>query len=182
MTRLSPVDSAAFDGDELRAYEQVGSLPQNPRGPTAIWSRSPLLARAAVEFGDYIRFSSTLRGDLRELAILVTARACNAQNEWYAHRPLAEREGVSAQVIADIAARRHPELDDPDAGAVYDVAVALNTQHDVDDAAWERAVSRLGERTMVELISTVGFYAMIAMLLNATRADLPEGAEAPLPV
>lgn len=181
MSRLSPVDPGRFAEDERRAYDQVSAVPQNPRGPTAIWLRSPLLAKAAVDFGDFIRFNSTLRADLRELAVLVTARACNAQNAWYAHRSLAEREGLPTDVIEAVAERRRPWLADADAAIVYDVAAALTETQDIDDQAWARAVERLGERTMIELISTVGFYTMIAMLLNGTRADLPEGAEPPLP-
>lgn len=182
MSRLSPVNSAAFSEDELRAYEHVISVRHNPRGPTAIWSRSPVLAEAAVKFGDYIRFSSTLRGDLRELAILVTARACDAQNEWFAHRPLAEREGVPDEVIEQIAQRRRPNFPDAAAAAVFDVAAVLNDSQDIDDETWSRAVDVLGERALVELISTIGFYTMIAMLLKATRAALPAGVRPPLEI
>ena len=41
-----------------------------------------------------------------KLAILVTARVTTAQYEWYMHRPLAERAGLSPAVATAIAERQ----------------------------------------------------------------------------
>ena len=44
------------------------------------------------------------------------------------------------------------------------------------DATYGRAVAALGEELLVELISAAGLYTMVAMLLNAFDAPVPEGA------
>ena len=181
MSRLSSVDRNAFTAEELKVYEQVAAVRQNPHGPTAIWSRSPLLAQAALPLGNFLRFHSSVPGPLRELAILVSARHFNSQNEWNSHRPLAEKEGVDPALLDLIAKRQRPVFSDPAQEVVFDVATALAQTHDIDDATYERAQRVLGERVLIELITTVGFYGMLSLLLRSTRAPLPEGVAPPLP-
>ncbi len=181
MSRLLPIDPSTFDAAERATYQQVVAVKQNPRGPTAIWSRSPELAAAAIPLGNYLRFRSTLSDAQRELSILVSARAHSSQNEWHSHRPLAEKAGVPAAAIEAIARRSSPEFTDPSLALVYDVATMLTQSHDLDDALYARAVAGLGERGLIELITTVGFYGMLALLLKSTRAQLPDGVSPPLP-
>jgi len=35
----------------------------------------------------------------------------------------------------------------------------------------------LGEQVLVELVSAIGFYSMVAMTLNACAVSVPEGSE-----
>jgi len=60
------------------------------------------------------RFDSTLPGDLRELAIIITARYWNTQYEWYSHRRFAVEEGVSPATADAIASGKRPRLLQPD--------------------------------------------------------------------
>jgi 4-carboxymuconolactone decarboxylase len=53
----------------------------------------------------------------------------------------------------------------------------LLRNHSVSDATYERAVARFGEQGVVEAVSLMGYYAMIAMLANVSRAQLPAGAK-----
>src|SRR4051794_41203590 len=77
-------------------------------GPFNAWLRSPELADRLQKVGEYIRFGTSLPKRLNEFAILITARAWNAQYEWYAHRPLAIAAGLSEDVVAVLAAGRRP--------------------------------------------------------------------------
>ncbi|WP_169979552.1 MULTISPECIES: carboxymuconolactone decarboxylase family protein [unclassified Microbispora] len=170
-SRLAEPDPRSFTADERAVYDVVTSGPHNPTGPTAIWSRSPRLAQAALDFGNYVRFGSVLEPRLRELAILVTAVEWRCENEWLAHEPLARKAGLSEEAVAGV---RDGAFASQDAAerAVHDVAVCLHRDRDIPDDVYERASRVLGDRGMVELISTVGFYTMIAMLLNGTRAPI----------
>lgn len=169
-SRLSPVVRAALSPDEQALYDEVTSGRHNPTGPTAIWSRSPRLAKAALDFGDYVRFGSVLEPRLRELAILVTAVEMRCENEWVPHERLAREAGLDDGVIASI--RDGFRSDDPAERAVHDFVRSLHRDHDVADDAYAAVTALIGDRGVVDLISTVGFYTTIAMLLNATRAPI----------
>ena len=63
------------------------------RGPSGIRLHSPKLADYAYKINQYLRFQSGFSGQVRELAILVTAREMDSQFEWAAHEPVALKEG-----------------------------------------------------------------------------------------
>src|SRR5205823_7912839 len=69
------------------------------RGPGGILLHSPELARYTRPLNHYLRHEAGLGGRVRELAILVTARALDSQFEWCAHEAEAMREGVSRDII-----------------------------------------------------------------------------------
>ena len=54
----------------------------------------------------------------------------------------------------------------------------LQRNHSVSDATYERAVERFGEQGVIEVVSLMGYYTMISMILNTSRAPLPAGADA----
>ena len=45
----------------------------------------------------------------------------------------------------------------------------------VSEANYGRCIALLGEQAIVELISAVGFYVMVAMMLNAFDVPVPGG-------
>ncbi len=45
----------------------------------------------------------------------------------------------------------------------------------VSEANYRRCIALLGEQAIVELISAVGFYVMVAMMLNAFDVPVPGG-------
>ena len=110
-----------------------------------------------------------------ELAILVTGRACRSPFEWYAHRLEAERVGIEAPVIEAILAEIAPAGLSADDAIIVRVASELNRFNSIADATYADALSRLGERRLVELTALVGYYTMVAMTLNAHEIPLPEG-------
>ena len=67
-----------------------------------------------------------------------------------------------------------------DERAVYDLCLELHRNHSVSDATYARALAQLGEAGIVEAASIQGFYALLAMNMNAARTPLPAGAEPPL--
>jgi 4-carboxymuconolactone decarboxylase len=182
MSRLAPIEVEKLDAEQLRVYEAVKSGPRGGvRGPVPFWLKSPGLADPAQRLGAFLRFESSLPAKLRELAILVTARATTAQYEWYMHRPLAEKAGLAPAAADAIAARAEPAFADEDEALTYGLAASLSRTHGLDEALFRRGLARFGERGMVELVGLVGYYTMVAMTLNAFGAALPEGMAPPLP-
>lgn len=178
--RLPPIPEPEMTETQRRVRADIAAGPRGAvRGPFDALLRSPELADRLQKVGAYVRFESSLPARLSELAILVTARHWGAQYEWYAHRRLAEKAGLAPAIADAIAERRRPDAMQADEAAVYDFCRELHETKQVSDAAWNAALERFGERGVIDLIGTCGYYGAVSMVLNATRHPLPEGV-APL--
>jgi len=144
-------------------------------GPFNVLLRSPEMGDLTQRLGAYIRFRSSLPAKLNELAIIMTARAWTSHFEWYAHKRAALQAGLAPAVVDAIAEGKRPAAMQPDEEAVYNFCDELLKTKQVSDAAFKAAVSRFGERGVVDLIGAMGYYQFVAMLLNVDRYPLPEG-------
>jgi len=151
-------------------------------GPYSILLRSPVLAERYLGMTDYLRFETSLPRRLNELAILIEARLWDAQYEWWAHYPIALREGVPRAVADDIRDGRRPTSMQPDEEVVYDVCIELLRDRNLTDATFKRAKDTLGEQPTIDLIAVAGFYVMVSSVLIAGRVGVPDGGTPPLPV
>ncbi|HEV8584288.1 MAG TPA: carboxymuconolactone decarboxylase family protein [Methylomirabilota bacterium] len=134
-------------------------------GPFAALLHSPVLADRTASLGAFVRFESTLPGDVREIVILSVARVFDCRFEWAYHVPEAKKAGVPAATIAAIRARTPPA--DADEAAIVAYVSELLVTHRASDATVRALRERLGLEGVVELTATVGYYAMLACTLNA---------------
>ena len=68
MARLPyPLDTLSVDAK--RIYEHIAAKRGAVRGPFAPLMHHPALAEKVADVGEYLRFGSTLPGDIRELAL-----------------------------------------------------------------------------------------------------------------
>jgi len=150
------------------------------RGPFQAWLRSPELADRLQKVGEHIRFSSSVPRRLNELAILMTARAWDAQFEWWAHQRLALEAGLEKEVADEIAAGRRPSRMTADETIVYDFCTELRQTRRVGDRTYAAALKLLGAQGVVDLIAVCGYYDLVSMTLNVAETPLPDGVEPPL--
>jgi len=148
-------------------------------GPFAAALRSPECMRRLQHLGAYLRFDSTIDPRLREEVILLTARRFTQDYEWWTHEPLARAAGVAPATIDAIAAGNVPPTLDHDEAVVFELCAALFADGRVSDALYARAIDVLGESGLIDLVSAVGYYTTLALIMNVTRTALPEGAPAP---
>lgn len=149
--------------------------------PFNVFLRSPELGEPLQQVGSYIRFQNSLGPRLTELAILIVARDWRAAYEWHAHHRLALQAGLSPEVATAVAQQQRSPAMRSDEALVYDFCTELLQQRRVSDANYAAAVALWGERGVMDLIGTVGYYTLVAMVLNVDRTPLPEGAVSPLP-
>lgn len=156
--------------------EVAQAMIAGPRGavlaPFVPLLRSPELAGCVQRVGEYLRYRSCIGVRLTELAILVTAAEWQQAVEWAIHAPIAEREGISPALIAALERRQRPTSMADDEAVVYELCIELQRLHRVSDATWARAVALFGEQGTVDLIGINGYYAMLAMVMNAARTPL----------
>jgi len=150
-------------------------------GPFNVLLRSPEMGNLAQKLGAYVRFRTSVPQRLNEFVILMTAQSWAAQYEWVAHRPLAEKAGLSPAIIDDLAAGRRPAGMQPDETVVYNFCTELRQTRRVSDATFKAAVDLLGEKGVVDLIGVMGYYELVSMILDVDRYPLPAGATPPLP-
>ena len=179
--RLPPLPESHWTDEQRIEAEAVIS---GPRGaliaPFVPLLRSPELMGHAQRMGEYLRYRNALGLRLSELAILIVARAWSQQVEWAIHVPIAQREGVAPDVIEAIAQRRPPPGLTDDETALYAFCTELLRDKLVSDATWAAAVQRFGERGVIDLIGITGYYAFLAMVMNAARTEVPASAAARL--
>ena len=61
---------------------------------------------------------------------------------------------------------------------VYELVNELIETKTLSQDSYNRAVKRLGEKDLIELVTDVGFYTMIAMVLNVFDVSVPESVRA----
>jgi len=176
--RFPPLKPEEMSPQQREAAEAIAAGPRGGlRGPFQAWLRSPELANRLQRVGEYLRFSSSVPRRLNELAILITARAWDAEFEWWAHRRLALDAGLDPAVADDIAEGRRPASMQTDEAVVYDFCTELRTTRRVSDATLAAALELLGEQGVIELIGVSGYYDVVSMTLNVAEVPLPDGAE-----
>ena len=180
--RLPPIPPAEWTPAQRECVEEIVA---GPRGalisPFVPMLRSPELTVHSQRMGEYLRYRSAIGLRLSELAILLVARHWTQQVEWAIHAPIALREGIAPETVAAIAAGERPPALPPDEAAVYDFSTELMERRQVSDATWARAVGLFGEQGAVDLVGINGYYAYLAMLMNAARTPAPASRIEPLP-
>ena len=185
MSRIPMVTRDSVPEDLRDVFDQINSGPGGVgSGPMSILKHSPELARRAIPLFEYVRNESTVPHRMRELAMLVTARAKDCIYIWYRHVPIARESGLSNELIDALRDRQPLPPLAPDEAAVINLATEFFTSSQVSEATFTAAHQQFGDRGLVELVTLMGFYAMLAF--NANTVDLrpahPSDDEPLLPV
>jgi 4-carboxymuconolactone decarboxylase len=146
-------------------------------GPFNVLLRSPEMGDLVQQYGEKMRFNSSLPRKLNEMAIILVARHWTAQYEWYAHRRAAAQAGLNESIIQAIAAGKRPSSLDPDETIIYNFATELLNTKQVSDPVFQAVKDKFGERGVVDLIGVMGYYQLVSMLLNVDRYPLPAGVK-----
>jgi 4-carboxymuconolactone decarboxylase len=176
MPRIPLIDPDAMTPAQRRVHETMVNGPRKsaPVGPLAIAMHRPELAEAMSALGLVLRFNSSFAPRLREFAILTCGRHWDCQFEWASHEGEARKAGLSEESIATLKAggSRFAREDEQ---AIHDYATEILTHKFPSDPGFQRVVALFGMAGAVELTGLIGYYAMVALLLNAADLPLPEG-------
>lgn len=154
---------------QQRAAEEFKRLRGvEPFGPFVDLLVSPELMTRVSALGEYLRYRSALPPRLSEFAILVTASHWRQQFEWDIHAPIALKAGVTQPIIDAIWAHIPPSGLDAEQHVLYELCIALHRDQNVSPALRARAHAVLGEQATMDAIGICGYYAMLAMVLNAS--------------
>ena len=161
-------------GEQVMKVSSVGLA-----GPYNPMMRSPVLGQKLFDLFAYLRWDTSVPVKLNEFAIIIVGRQWRSQVEWFAHAPLAQKAGLSPDIIADLKANKRPAKMAEDEATVYDFVTELTSTHKVSDATYARAKKIFNDQQIVDLTAVAGNYVMVAMLLAMAEESTPPGKEAP---
>ena len=177
--RMPPLPLETMNPAQRAAADELIAGPRKAvRGPFIPLMRSPELLTRIQKVGEVLRFHSVLPARLTELVTFVVARAWTQQFEWNVHVPLALQAGVTPQAVEALRHGRRPLELPNDEHRVVDLVHELLTHHDLSDASYDDAVIAFGERGIIELVSLVGYFTMLSMILNVAHTP-PDNTDVP---
>ena len=178
MARLPDI-LGSLSPEAQKVYDRIASKRGKIGGPYVPLMHHPDLAEQLGSLGEYLRFGGTLPGDLRELAILITARQVSQPFEWVMHAPVALREGLPADIIELV--RTRADLSKLPARYVRAARVVQHVlaRESVPQALQDETEREVGVTGVIELVVLAGYYQTIAAVLFAFDVPLPAGTSAP---
>jgi len=187
MTRLAGLTPNELDDDQHGVYESIaggdrakdGSFPLTDAtgalvGPFNPLLYSPRVGDAIQQVGAAIRFHCELSAPVRELAILIVATVYDCEFERWAHEPIAKRVGLNDEQIKAVRASTRPSFDSIELSASYQFCTETLQQGKVDDSTYNAVVEQLGQQGVVELVALLGYYGLLAQLMNVFEIGIPE--------
>ena len=139
-------------------------------------ANSEAAARPFSQLGNALLTRARLDAKLREIAILRTAKISSSVYEWTQHVPIAKAVGVTEEQVAAIDNWPGASCFNETERLVlkFTDEVARDVKGGRDTLAALKKV--MGAAEIVELILSIGFWGMVARLLETTEVDLEEFA------
>ena len=183
MPRISPLPRPDWS-PEMTAFVDgfrtsvIGNRPseENQSGANLLGTlaRYPALAQPFLTFNRHLLSGTSLTAPQRELLILRVAHLRHCGYEWAQHVILGERAGLTAEEIARI--RTEPDAAEwkPLERAMLAAVGELLTDGSIADSTWATLSAELAENELMDLVFTVGTYAMVAMSLRSFGIESEE--------
>lgn len=186
--RLPVVDRAGLSDLGKSLYDKnvedarTGRSLAGFQGPNGILLYSPRVADTDLRKNDYLRFDSHIGRRTYEIAVLVTAREWSQQFEWAAHEPAALKAGVEPTIIDVIKHRRPLTGLPPKDAVVIQLGREIYGRRSAQSSTFADALKLHGAADLIDIVSTMGTYSSIALLLNALDQQPAPGQQALLPL
>lgn len=180
--RMPEIPVEKMTDAQKQAVKEISAGPRGEvKGPFVAFLRSPELMRRVQKVGEYIRFVCPIDKRLGEFAAIIGARAWSQQFEWWAHYRQALEAGLKREIADAVAEGRRPAGMAEDEEILYDTLTELINTKGLSDTTYARAVAKFGEEGLIDLVSVVGYYTLLAMVMNVARTGVPTGPALPLP-
>ena len=174
------VQREELPADQRRFHDAVKAIRRSPiSGPfIVLLNSSPDLATRVAHLGHYFHArgqvdESIVPMRVRGFIAAVGARALDGAYEWCAWINWALEAGVpQATVDAIREGRPLPPLLQADALALAVCTELTSGEHRMSDRTFAAALDHFGARGLVELVATLGYFALIAFPLNAFEIEM----------
>ena len=173
-----PVDNLDAKGKEV--YEYLLGPRDVVSGMYRTLLNNPELAEHVSRLGTYIRYGSKLPGDLRELAILATARNMGAAFIWEKHVKPAQKAGLPDDVIAQVS---HGDLATAEMKDLYlwtwQLAQHVVHHDNLPEKLQNNLTEVVGTKCLLEMVAACALYRFVSSIVFSFDVDLPEDGPPP---
>jgi len=174
LSRLPPLTRDQLDAEGKAIYDNIvkdGPAPKT--GPVAISLYSPKIAQTWSDINGFLRYNGDLSPRHTEVAICVATWEIQQQYEYSAHEPAALRYGAPQAVIDTIKYDREPVGLSPEETTIIKLGRAIMRDHKVSTELYNEAVQHFGRKGLVELVTVMGDYVMVGMVMTAIDQQVP---------
>jgi len=177
--RIPPRDQSEWDDDVRRIID-----PKGERDAGDVFNifktlaHHPKLFKRWVVFANHILMKSSLPPRDREILILRIGWLCRSEYEWTQHvrigKDEAEMSDADMAAIAEGPQSAHwNELEATLMRAVDE----LHADAMMSDQTWQTLSQHYSRQQMMDLVATVGNYALVSMMLNSFGVQLDDWLE-----
>ena len=166
--------------DESKASEKtreiLGNTPRKMNVARMIANSSDAVFQNFSRLGHSLLTRAKLNSKLHEVAILRTAKLTGSAYEWTQHVPIARACGVTDEQIAAMDNWQDAKCFDEVERLVLTLTDEVTRDVKGRRETLEALKRHLGPAELVELILSIGFWGMVARLLETTEVDLEDFA------
>jgi len=167
MARIATITKKEeLSAEGQKVFDNIAASRGVVGGPWQALLHSPEMAQRTMHLGSYVRFESTLDPKVLEFTALVTARELDCKHEWAAHANHAQKAGIAMETIRSVHAKKGTEDFSTEEAQIVSFVREMIHTHRVSEPTFQAIYNRFGEKGMVELTATIGYYAMLACTLN----------------
>ena len=151
------------------------------RGPYLALIHHPELADKLQALGGHLRYGAAISPANIEMVVLIVARHMNCQYEWFAHERIArDTTDLSDSIIKSLQIGVVPSEMNDEQTTLYRFCKEIIAKGQPTDSTYEQAIRHFERDGVLDIISLVGYYSLIAMVLNTSQIPLPQGVNPPL--
>lgn len=164
--RFRPVTKTAFTAAQSAMDAKAGKT-----GPYRAFMYAPELWFALQPVREYMSTLSILDNASREAAMLVIARHWESGAAMNAHVSLARNAGLDDELIQNILDDRVQPTSNCKTSMIITCCHTLLKNHGLSNALFAQTADEIGEQGLMELISLIGFFTTICLVLNTMEVD-----------
>ena len=179
--RYPPIEFRDMNFEQKRAVRLVSqrrkpsvSSEGGVEGPFVPLVYIPGILDRLQALGEHCRFRTSLPPQLRELAIIITARHVAAPLEFHVHAMEAHEFGMAQSIIDAVANQQRPLEMSKDVELVYDFCMAYHTEGRVPDALFDAFSQHFSATMAIELMTTCGYYGTLGLSMNVSHPAVPK--------
>jgi 4-carboxymuconolactone decarboxylase len=179
MSRLPALKPHQLDDAQRKVHDSIAGARGSVGGPFPVLLANADLASRVEQLGAYLRYQCHVPHALRELAIITIAAFAKADYEWHAHAAIALKAGIAPGIVESIGLGQEPVFDDAAQALIHRFTRQLLEQQRPDEATFAAARAVLGEVGVLDLATLVGYYTLLAFVINTAEVDVPASSDIP---